>query len=270
MQLHDYTAANRRAWNQAAPVHAQHNFDSLRANFARPGYACLDAIATDILRGIGVAGKSVAQLCCNNGRELLSIKNLGAARCVGFDIADDFIAQARALASAGKIECEFVAGDVYDIPRAYAAQFDLVFISIGALGWLPNIEKFFEIVASLLRADGTLFIYEQHPITVMFDEADKSDLPPRLHYSYFLDAPFADDGGLDYYGGTRYESLIKYWFHHKLSDIVQAILDQGLTLKAFREYPHDISNLFAHVEKMEIKLPLCYTLIAQKESTVTE
>lgn len=49
---------------------------------------------------------------CNNGRELLSIKNKGAGYCVGFDIAEGFIDQARQLAKAGDIDCEFVQSDV--------------------------------------------------------------------------------------------------------------------------------------------------------------
>lgn len=34
----------------------------------------------------GLEGKSVVQLACDNGREVSSIKNLGAKRAMGFDI----------------------------------------------------------------------------------------------------------------------------------------------------------------------------------------
>ncbi len=264
MELNDYTSANRAAWNQVAPIHAEHNFESLLASFKQPGYTCLDRVATAMLNRIGVAGKAVAQLCCNNGRELLSIKNMGAGRCVGFDIADDFIAQARRFADAGKIECEFARTDVYAIPASYDAHFDLVFISIGALGWLPDIRGFFSIVARLLKPRGTLFIYEQHPILVMFEGYDK-DEPPPLRHSYFQSKPFEEKSGLDYYGFTSYDAPTSYWFHHKLSDIVQAILDHGLALEHFREHAHDISNMFAHIEQMRIKPPLSYTLAAVKK-----
>lgn len=52
------------------------------------GYSSLDTIETYHLEKINLVDKAVAQLCCNNGRELLSIKNKGAGYCVGFDIAE--------------------------------------------------------------------------------------------------------------------------------------------------------------------------------------
>src|SRR5512147_1738742 len=107
MERRDYTAANRQSWNEAAPVHKEQKFEELLQAFRRPGYSRLDQIATHTFEKIGIQGKTVAQLCCNNGRELLSVKNMGAGRCVGFDIADNFIEQGRQLAAAGNITCEF-------------------------------------------------------------------------------------------------------------------------------------------------------------------
>ena len=69
---------------------------------ARPGYNRLDETLTARLRALGLEGKSVIQLCCNNGREILSVKNLGAARCVGVDQSAPFLEQAAELAAAGR------------------------------------------------------------------------------------------------------------------------------------------------------------------------
>jgi predicted RNA methylase len=121
------------AWNQAAPLHEQQRFARLLEDFRRPGYSLLDHVETAILKEIGLEGKAVAHLSCNNGRELLSVKNLGAGRCVGFDISDAFVDQARRLAQAAGLACEFVATDVYEIPATYDRSFDLVYITIGAL-----------------------------------------------------------------------------------------------------------------------------------------
>ncbi len=95
MKRKNFTDANREAWDEAAPLHRGQNMESLLAAFRTPGYSCLDEIETERIQALGVAGKDVAQLCCNNGRELLSVKNMGAARCVGFDGAKGFIEQAR-------------------------------------------------------------------------------------------------------------------------------------------------------------------------------
>jgi ubiquinone/menaquinone biosynthesis C-methylase UbiE len=263
MDKKEYSSANRKAWNEAAPVHAGHNFEKLLKSFEQPGYSCLDETETAVLNKIGVGGKAVAQLCCNNGRELLSIKNLGAGFCVGFDISDGFIDQACKFAEAGKIDCQFLRTDVYEIPDTYNHKFDLVYITIGALTWLPDLEQFFGVTADLLKPDGKVFIYEMHPVAEMFECCDGKD-PLLVRYSYFQEKPFIDENGLDYYGMTTYESSPSYSFIHKLSDIFNGLLKNGFSIEAFNEYPHDISNLFKPIENSNIRLPLSYTLVARR------
>ena len=169
MNRKSFTDANREAWEEAAALHRGQNMESLLAGFRRPGYSCLDEIETERLQALGVTGKDVAQLCCNNGRELLSAKNMGAGACVGFDAAKDFIEQARELAAVGGIDCSFLCTDIYAVPAAYDAGFDLVTVTIGVLGWMPDLDGFLAVVARLLRPGGALFIYEQHPILDMVE-----------------------------------------------------------------------------------------------------
>lgn len=262
MKNSDYTDANRAAWNKAAPIHYQHQFEKLMLAFETPGYSCLDEIETRLLYEIGVVGKSVAQLCCNNGRELLSIKNLGAEYCVGFDISEEFIAQAGKLADVAGLNCEFVCSDVYQIPEKYFGEFDVVYISVGVLGWMPDISQFFAVVQKLLRQNGHLLVYEMHPMLDMYED----NQPTCFSHSYFNQVPFADQTGLDYYGHTQYDSPISYWFHHKMSDIINACLNNGLQLQSFHEYDHDISNVFMKLEEQTARPPLSYTLVACKRS----
>ena len=150
-----YTDANRAAWDEVAPLHAQQNLEKLLEAFALPGYSSLDEHCHAPLMEIGVQGKSVAQICCNNGRELLSMKNLGAGRCVGFDASAPFIEQARQLAkAAGHEDVSFVAADVYDVPKFQDATFDIVLSTIGVLSWMPDLPAFFGVAAGLTnRAD---------------------------------------------------------------------------------------------------------------------
>lgn len=266
MQTKDYTQANKIAWNEVAPIHAETNFAQQKKDFQKSGFSCLDATETKILQEINIENKSVAQLCCNNGRELLSIKNLGADHCVGFDISENFIEQAKQLAQTGNIDCEFVCTDVYDIDHKYDKKFDLVYITIGALCWLPDLEKFFEIVARILKPNGTIFIYDMHPILGMFLEHDQNN-PPVLKSSYFRTQPFIDNEGLDYYNNEKYKSAPMYWFHYKLSDVMNACFKQNFVVTDFQEYEHDIAEIFKHYEKIDAKLPLCYTLVARKNNS---
>ena len=264
MDLQDYTAANRQAWEETAPVHQASQLDRLLAAFGDPAYLNLDETARHWLAKVGVQGKSVVQLCCNNGRELISIQRLGAGRCLGVDISESFIAQAQELNTAGKADCTFLACDVYNIPAEFDAQFNLVYISVGALGWMPDLAAFYAVCARLLRPGGMLLEYEMHPILDMIE--DMPSLPPRLANSYFRTQPLVDDSGLDYYEGMAYQSSPSYWFHHKVADVIQTCLDAGFALTGFAEYPHDVSEVFAYLEKDEARLPLSYVLMARLHS----
>ena len=124
-------AANRSAWDEAAAHHREHDqYAALLKGFAEPGFSVLDEVMTARLQAIGIAGRDVAQFCCNNARELLSIKNLGAASATGFDFAEEFLEQGRELAAAGGIEAELVQTDIARLPASYDGRFDLVVLTI--------------------------------------------------------------------------------------------------------------------------------------------
>jgi ubiquinone/menaquinone biosynthesis C-methylase UbiE len=268
MNTNDYTEANRAAWNETAPIHAAQNLEVLLEHFRTPGYSCLThPFEVERLEKLNLKGKSIAQLCCNNGRELLSVKNLfGAGRCVGFDISDAFLEQARALNAAAKQDVEFVLGSVLEIGAEFSGQFDLVYITIGALGWLPDLDTFMRVISRLLKPGGNVFIYEMHPILDLFDPDQETVArdPLKIKYSYFKTDPYAESDGLDYYSGKRYKSKMKYWFHHKMSDIIGGLIRHSLIITAFDEFDFDISAVFEHLAQLEPRVPMCYILEARK------
>lgn len=263
MRTKDITGANLAAWDEAAPLHRSQNMEELMAAFRKPGFSCLDKVETAILQRLGVVGKDVAQLCCNNGQELLSVKNIGGGRCVGFDGAAGFIDQARELTAAGSIDCTFVCTDIYDIEAAYDGMFDLITVTIGVLSWMPDLAGFYEVAERILRSSGAMFIYEQHPILEMV-EPGKPETPVVLEYSYFRHDPFIETNGLDYYGGGTYKSKPLYSYIHKMSDVIMAGVETGFSVEHFEELPEHISNTWYNVERHEPQLPMSYTLVFRK------
>ena len=263
-----YVEANRQAWDEAAPIHALRTFEALQRGFATPGYSCLRRPhEVERLGALGLRGKSVIQLCCNNGRELLSLKNLFAAgRCLGVDISDEFVEQARALNAAAGLDAEFVRANVFDLPEAEHGRFDLVYVTVGAFGWMPDCAAFTALISSLLRPGGSVFIYEMHPMLDAFDETDRRE-PLAFRRPYSQTEPNVLSHGLDYLGDGRYDSRAMYWFHHKTSDIVGGLIRSGLRITAFDEYDHDISNVFAHLERLAARPPLSYILQAEKPTS---
>jgi SAM-dependent methyltransferase len=263
MQANDVTTANREAWDEAAPLHRVQNMASLIEAFSTPGHSCLDPIETARLEALGVAGADVVQLCCNNGRELVSVKAMGAARCVGIDGAPGFVDQAREIAAAAGLDCEFLCTDIYEVPSRLDAGFDIATVTIGVLSWMPDLGRFFAVAARLLRPGGALFVYEQHPIMMMV-EPGGPDAPVAWDYSYFKPDMFVEDTGLDYYGGGTYRSKPLYSFQHTMAQIIMAGVDNGLVLEHFEELPAHISNTWYNVEHQGPHLPMSFTLVMRK------
>ena len=256
-----YTEANRKMWNLTAGIHYKSYVEGLMTMIADPAYSTLDAVEKEVFNRIGLAGKDVVQLACNNGRELISLKRAGARRCLGIDISDQFLDQGRRLAEAAGEEVEFQQADLMKLGTAHDGQFDLVYITIGALGWLPDLEALLELITRLLRPGGCLFIYEMHPILNMFKSGDSLELA----HSYFETQPYYEESGEDYMDPESVVRAGSYWFHHKLSDVIGGCLRHGLRITFFEEYPHDISMVFHRMEQVSARPPLCYALTVVKD-----
>ena len=263
--LNKYTEANRLAWNEVMPRHQKVNHGKWDDSFSIPGYIVFKGAELDMLRSIGVTGKNIVHPCCNNGIELMSLKNMGADQCVGFDISDLAIKEATDRSEKFGINCQFVQTDVYKIPEHYNGIFDIVYISIGCLGWLPDLKLFFNKVSLLLNNTGTVFIYEQHPFVEMIpsDDNDEAD-PLKIIEPYFKAEPYEENSSLDYIGKTTYRAKTQYWFVWKLSDIIMGIVDNGMKIVHFSEYPIDISAIHRRNQDADIKIPLSYIMISEK------
>ena len=263
--MKEYTQANRLAWNEAMPLHQKANGSKWDDAFSSAGFVAMTGVELELLESMNVSGKNIAHLCCNNGVELMSLKNMGAVRCVGFDIADAAVEEASDRALKFGISCEFVQSDVYDIPQEYHGEFDIAYISIGCFGWLPDLKQLFRKAASLLGDSGVMFIHESHPFTEMLATDDLEDADPlRIIEPYFRSEPYEENDGVDYVGNTTYESKTKYWFVWTLSDVVMGLVESGLRITHFSEHPEDISTCHSRNQDAGIEIPLSYIMIAEK------
>ncbi len=82
-----------------------------------PAYVSFSGEILATLQAIDVRDKHIIQLGCNNARETLSLRNMGATRCVGVDAAAEFLAHGRELIriAGAEDQVELVESDVYDI-----------------------------------------------------------------------------------------------------------------------------------------------------------
>ena len=258
-------AANRAAWDATAPLHhGNAMWQRLASGFATPGYSCFDPVMRAALEDVGLTGKDVAQVCCNNGRETISLRNLGARWAVGFDHSAAFLDQARELNDIAGQDCLFVMADATALPASYRARFDLVVITIGVFGWMPDLARFMREATGLIRPGGRLLIYEEHPVVNMFEPRGLE--PLKAVHSYFRDQPFQSREAILYDDSLRPEVPQHYWFVHPLSSVITTILATGLRLELFREFGSNISSTeFDALETEARLLPMSYLLRAIRE-----
>ena len=175
--LDQYFAANRDLWNQRTAVHKDSSFYNLEG--FKKGETVLTAVE---LKELGdVKGKKLLHLQCHFGMDSLDWARRGAD-VTGIDLSDAAITEAQQLNDELGLNARFVCCNVYDLHPQYKASsktppmegleeaFDIVFTSYGVVGWLPDLDKWAEIIAHYLAPGGIFYMAEFHPVVWMFDD----------------------------------------------------------------------------------------------------
>ncbi len=286
----DYLAVNRANWDSRAPLHARgYGIDGLLADRS----ALSQVVAFDRPRLGQLDGLDVVHLQCHIGTDTLSLARLGG-RLVGVDLSPASLAEARGLAERAGVRIEYVEADVYSAPQALGGrQFDLVYTGIGAICWLPSIQRWAHTVATLLRPGGRLFIRDGHPVlnsllgmVVAQEHPDRAQQPwisgpgeatPALELPYFEQlAPLIWDEPATYASDEPVGSPLQWEWNHGIGEIVTAVLAAGLELIALVEHDSvpwealpglmqrdDATGEYRLRERPE-RLPASFTLIAAK------
>jgi len=264
----DYIATNRENWNGRVPIHVASKFyDVERWLRERPGPRQRE------LEALGeVVGLDVVHLQCHFGLDTLAFANAGA-RVTGVDFSAAAIATARSLAERADLagHARFVEADVLQAAEALSPeQYDIVYVSLGALCWLPSISQWAGQVAALLRPGGRLYLHDGHPLAWALAEDDL-----RIEHSYFEEVePYVDDGDVTYTDGeARLTHTRAYEWNHSIAEIVTAILDRGLRVVALAEHDWTVWPRFPWLVETadhrwetppgRPRVPLTFTLLAQ-------
>jgi 2-polyprenyl-3-methyl-5-hydroxy-6-metoxy-1,4-benzoquinol methylase len=242
MPYEEQMKRNKHAWDEVTPIHQSYRHG--QEEFFRNGGNLLDIVEMQHLPGL--KGKEVAHLCCNCGQDTLSLVNLGA-KCTGFDISGKAIDEARKLSNMSGVQANFVKSNVLDLPRSYHEKFDIVYLSRGVLVWIPDLKMLMKNAAALLRKDGILFLYDQHPFTHIFDS---DSYPLKVAYNYFNKEP-EEFRGLDYIGGKTYEASSNYQFMVRLSDLLNGMAENKLNIIKLIEFEHSMFQQFPGMQKRE-------------------
>lgn len=259
-QEQEYFEANRALWNEKTKHHVGSDFYDMEGFLA--GKTSLQQPELELLGDVN--GKSILHLQCHFGQDSMSLARMGA-RVTGTDIADDAIAFAQKTAKELELDASFVRADTYTVPEWVNEQFDIVFASYGVIGWLPDMQRFAEVVAKMLKPDGRFVFAEFHPVVWMYDNDFK-----EITYSYFNKAPIIEELEGTYADKDADIKMKEIGWNHALTDVLQSLINAGLKLEVFKEYdwsPYDCFNNTVKIGdgKWQIKgkeglMPMMYAL----------
>ncbi|MFH9249193.1 class I SAM-dependent methyltransferase [Streptomyces lydicus] len=267
----DWREANRARWDERVALHTVSDFyDQDRFRRVR-----------DVLRAFetaevgDVTGRSLLHLQCHFGQDTLSWAHRGAARVVGLDFSEPAVEAARELAAElgyGPDRAAFVAADVYDAAEAVPDDaYDIVYTGIGALNWLPDLERWADTAASLVAPGGFLYLAEFHPLCDALDDETGS----RIVHDYFSRDAWVDEvpGSYTDFGAQTVNNRSVEW-QHPIGEVVSALAAAGLHLEFLHEHDMTMFQRFGALRRADDgfyrfpgdrpRVPLMYSLRARR------
>lgn len=253
-----YFEMNRIGWDRRTAVHVASGFYDVDGFMA--GASSLREIELAGLQD--VAGKRLLHLQCHFGLDTLSWARQGAI-CTGVDISPVAIQQARALAGQAGLSASFVCSDVYGYAAPFPESFDIVFTSYGAICWLPDLDRWADVVASNLAPGGRFYMVEFHPIHDLL-----------AGFSYFTRSePDVGEEGTYTENGADAVAELATWAH-PMSSVINALLDVGIRIDRVSEFPFSPYNCFKgmvertpgrfYLDHLGNDVPMVYSISGRK------
>lgn len=260
----DYVEINRLAWNNKTDIHVNSEFYDM-PSFLK-GESTLNSIELALLGDI--KNKRILHLQCHFGQDTISLSRMGA-KVTGIDLSDKAIEKAKELSKQLQTDTEFICCNIYDLPNYLNETFDIVFTSYGTIGWLPDLNKWANIISHFLKPSGKFIFVEFHPVVWMFDDHFKS-----ISYNYFNTGVIHET-----YTGTYADqnaNLVQEYmmWNHSLSEVFGSLLSNKLNITSFEEFDYSPYNCFKEtievapkkyrIKHLDNKIPMVFSLTATK------
>ena len=231
--MESFLDVNRANWDERADIHIED---------ATGGYAIERFLAgEDVLFPIeaaeigDVTGLETLHLQCHIGIDTLCLARRGA-RVTGLDFSPNALRHARDLAAKTGLAARFVQGEVYEAPALVGGGFDLVYTTWGTINWLPDIRRWGVVIASVLKPGGRLYFADGHPSLAVLDEVDGRPVP-TFNWRTPSSLPLEFKPEQTYSGDPRpLVNARNFEWIHPISDIVMALIDNGLRIERMAEH----------------------------------
>ncbi len=259
-----YFDTNKKLWDRRTEIHAKSDFYDI-AGF-RKGKSSLNSIELDLLGDI--AGKKILHLQCHFGLDTMSMSRMGG-NVTGLDLSSTSIGTATQLAAELELDTKFIQGNVYDTPKLIDEKFDIVFTSYGALIWLPDLHKWWEVVNGMLRPGGQCIIAEFHPYLYSFDFLSK-----KVAYNYRNSGVHEEVEESSYSENKESVILKECFWQHSLEEVMAPFISSDYRISNFKEYyysPYDCFDNSVEISpgkyvfgNFGVEIPHVYSLVAIK------
>ena len=232
-------AANLRLWNAWTRIHEQSAYYDVEG--FKAGATSLRPLELGELGPYVHEGTTLLHLQCHFGLDTLSWARRGAD-VVGLDLSDEAIELARKLADEVGLSrrAAFVCADLYEADAHLGGRlFDVVFVSWGAIEWLPDLERWAGIIARHLAPGGTFYLAEIHPFAGGLEEVP-GEHDVRVGYRLLPDPGHPEvDAIVGSYAdrGADTTGLVAYGWTHDLAEILGALTGAGLRVEHLHELP---------------------------------
>ena len=267
----EWFQANQAFWDERVPIHVASDFYRVRQFLDGE-----EQLRDFELAEVGdVSGLTLFHPQCHFGQDTLSWARRGAA-VVGLDFSPPAVEAARRLAvGAGIDDAEFVCAPVYDAVEAVGGRrFDVVYTGLGAVNWLPDIERWASVMAAVCRPGGTLYLAEFHPVSnALDDEVTEPEL--RVRYPYFGHV-WHDDAESGSYADLEAptehdETWERVW---TLAEVLSAVAGAGFRIEWLHEHDTTLYPQFPFLEERDGRfrlpegmpsIPLMYSVRALRD-----
>lgn len=259
----DYIEINKKSWDQQTKINFNSKFYDVKSFL--DGKSSLNSIELSLLPDIKKS--SLLHLQCHFGMDSISLARLGA-NVTAVDFSPAAIEKANEINIATGNKVSFICSDIYEI--SLKEKFDLVFSSYGTIGWLPDLNKWANIISTHLKTGGKFIFAEFHPIVWMFDSKFQ-----KIEYNYSIDKKIIEIKTGTYAEKDADISLKTITWNHSLSEVITCLIDSGLEILHFKEYDYSPYNCFTGTEEYEKgkfrishlgnKIPMVYSIEAVKK-----
>ncbi|SNX56371.1 methyltransferase family protein [Streptomyces sp. TLI_55] len=264
--------ANQANWDARTPVHLASRFYGLDED-RDPARWFADFEWDDLG---DLSGRDVLHLQCHLGTETIAFARRGA-RATGLDFSAASVAAARDIAAKAGVDVDYVQANVYDAEAALGGRrFDVVYTGKGALCYLPDLERWADVVVQLLRPGGKLYVVEFHPLLNSLGPKPAPGEGPELllRHDYLGGAgAVRRDATHTYTDGPAVEGATdSYEWMHGTSEVLNALVQAGLTVRRLTEsdelpwprWPQMVRTPSGWWRLPEPRIPLLYGLLATR------